>query len=103
MDLLGFSIGSFVGHDMTLTRSALVHRLIPASAAPQGAPGMHLWAPDIRPIGKSLTEPEGYPYAFFTDSAASGAAGQQVLGRIYQRTGGRDRDVWQTCPTPHQR
>ena len=39
VDLMGFSIGSFVAQQIALTRPALVRRLILASAAPQGAVG----------------------------------------------------------------
>jgi pimeloyl-ACP methyl ester carboxylesterase len=44
-DLLGFSIGSFVAQQIALTRPGIVRRLVLASAAPQGAAGMHGWAP----------------------------------------------------------
>jgi pimeloyl-ACP methyl ester carboxylesterase len=44
VDLLGFSIGSFVAQQIGLTRPAIVRKLVLASAAPQGAPGMHGWA-----------------------------------------------------------
>lgn len=44
VDLLGFSIGSFVAQEIALRRPALVRRLVLASAAPQGAAGMHGWA-----------------------------------------------------------
>lgn len=98
VDLLGFSIGSFVAQEIALTRSSLVHRLILASTAPQGAPGMHGWAPDIiRAIGERQTDAEGFLHGFFTDSAASRAAGTQFLGRIFARTDGRDKETtWQT-------
>jgi pimeloyl-ACP methyl ester carboxylesterase len=44
MDLLGFSIGSFVAQQIALVRPAIVRRLVLASSAPQGAAGMHGWA-----------------------------------------------------------
>lgn len=98
IDLLGFSIGSFVAQEMALTRASLVARIVLASTAPQGAPGMHGWAPDIiGAIGEPTTEPEGYLHAFFTDSPDSRSAGRQVLGRIYARSEGRDEPTtWQT-------
>src|SRR5512133_510814 len=37
VDLLGFSIGSFVAQDIALLRPAVVRRLVLASAAPRGA------------------------------------------------------------------
>ena len=58
VDLLGFSIGSFVAQEITLRRPAIVRRLVLASAAPQGAAGMHGWAPDvIGAIGTPETSP----------------------------------------------
>ena len=99
IDLLGFSIGSFVAQEIALARAALVRKLVLASTAPQGAPGMHGWAPDIiGALGKPTTSPEEYVYGFFTDSAASKAAGHGVLGRIYQgRTEDRDAPTsWRT-------
>ena len=99
IDLLGFSIGSFVAQEIALARAALVNKLILASTAPQGAPGMHGWAPDIiGALGKPQTSGEEYLHGFFTDSAESRAAGQKVMGRIYQGRA-EDRDVptsWRT-------
>ena len=70
-----------------------------ASAAPQGAGGMHGWAPEvIDAVGKPETPAADYLGVFFTGSEASRGAGQQVAGRVF---GARtvDRDVattWQT-------
>jgi pimeloyl-ACP methyl ester carboxylesterase len=47
VDLLGFSIGSFVAEEITLRRPALVRRVVLASSAPRGADGMHGWAKDV--------------------------------------------------------
>ncbi len=98
VNLLGFSIGSFVAQEIALTRAALVGKMVLASTAPQGAPGMHGWAPDIiQAIGQPATDAEGFLHGFFTDSAASRAAGAQFLGRSHSRTQGRDKDTtWQT-------
>jgi pimeloyl-ACP methyl ester carboxylesterase len=46
-DILGFSLGSFVAQEIALTRPTAVRRLILASWAPQGAAGMHGWAPEV--------------------------------------------------------
>lgn len=71
-DLLGFSIGSFVAQQIALTRPAIVRRLVLASSAPQGAAGMHGWAPEvIGAIGTADPSPEGYLDVFFTRSAPS--------------------------------
>jgi pimeloyl-ACP methyl ester carboxylesterase len=91
VDLLGFSIGSFVAQQIALVRPALVRKLVLASSAPQGAAGMHGWAPEvIDAVGTSHTSPEAYLGVFFARSAASRQTGQQALRRIYARTENRD-------------
>ena len=61
VDLLGFSIGSFVAQQIALIRPAMVRRLVLASSAPQGAAGMHGWAPEvIGAVGTPQTSPEAY-------------------------------------------
>jgi pimeloyl-ACP methyl ester carboxylesterase len=98
VDLLGFSIGSFVAQQVALTRPAIVRRLVLASAAPQGAAGMHGWAPEvIGAIGTPETSPEEYLDVFFARSSSSRQAGQQVLQRMYSRT--EDRDTATTWAT----
>ena len=98
VDLLGFSIGSFVAQQIALTRPAIVRRLVLASAAPQGAAGMHGWAPEvIGAIGTPNTTPEAYLDVFFTRSDASRQAGQGALKRMYART--QDRDAATTWAT----
>jgi pimeloyl-ACP methyl ester carboxylesterase len=91
VDILGFSIGSFVGQEIALSRPAIVRRLILASSAPQGAAGMHGWAPDvIGAIGTPETTPDEYLGVFFAKSSSSRQAGQEALKRMYARTGDRD-------------
>jgi pimeloyl-ACP methyl ester carboxylesterase len=91
VDLLGFSIGSFVAQEIALRRPAIVRRLILASAAPQGAAGLHGWAPDvIGAIGTPETSPEGYIGVFFASSSSSRQAGQEAMQRMYARTQDRD-------------
>jgi len=99
VDLLGFSIGSFVAQEIALIRPDILRRVVLASAAPQGAAGMHGWAPEvIGAVGQPETSPEGYVSVFFAASDTSREAGRQAAGRIF---GGRttDRDeptTWQT-------
>ena len=89
VDILGFSIGSFIAQEMALTRPAAVRRLILASSAPQGAAGMHGWAPDvIGAIGTPQTSPDEYLDVFFARSSSSRKAGQETLQRMYARTQG---------------
>jgi pimeloyl-ACP methyl ester carboxylesterase len=99
IDLLGFSIGSFVAQEIALIRPDLLRRVVLASSAPQGAAGMHGWAPEvIGAVGTPETTPQGYIAVFFAPTDTSREAGRQAAGRIF---GGRtaDRDApttWQT-------
>jgi pimeloyl-ACP methyl ester carboxylesterase len=97
-DVLGFSLGSFVAQEIALIRPDLVRRLVLASAAPQGAAGMHGWAPEvIGSVGKPETGPADYLGVFFTSSEESRRAGQEALGRMYARTEDRDQPTtWAT-------
>jgi pimeloyl-ACP methyl ester carboxylesterase len=98
VDLLGFSIGSFVAQEIALRRPAAVRRLVLASAAPRGAAGMHGWAPEvIAAVGGRERDPDGYLDVFFTRSPASRQAGVDALGRLNARREDRDELTgWQT-------
>jgi pimeloyl-ACP methyl ester carboxylesterase len=98
VDLLGFSIGSFVAQEIALVRPDLLRRVVLASSAPQGAAGMHGWAPEvIGAVGTPETSPHGYLQVFFAPTDTSRDAGQQVMGRIFGRTTNRDEPTtWQT-------
>jgi pimeloyl-ACP methyl ester carboxylesterase len=91
-DLLGFSIGSFIAQQIALVRPAVIRRLVLASSAPQGAAGMHGWAPEvIGAIGTPQASPEAYRDVFFTRSASSRPAGQDALRRMHARAQAQDR------------
>jgi len=98
VDLLGFSIGSFVAQEVALIRPGLLRRIVLASSAPQGADGMHGWAPEvIVAVGAPETTPEGYVGVFFAPTETSREAGGQAAGRIFGRTANRDEPTtWQT-------
>src|SRR5882762_9402518 len=84
VDLLGFSIGSFVAQEIALVRPELLRRVVLASSAPQGAAGMHGWAPEvIGAVGAPETTPQGYISVFFAATATSREAGKQAAGRIF--------------------
>jgi pimeloyl-ACP methyl ester carboxylesterase len=98
VDVLGFSIGSFVAQEITLIRPAIVRRVVLASSAPQGAAGMHGWAPAvIGAVGKPQTSPEEYIEVFFAPSPSSRKAGGESMQRQYART--EDRDAATTWAT----
>jgi len=98
IDLLGFSIGSFVAQEIAFIRPHVLRRVVLASSAPQGAAGMHGWAPEvIGAVGAPETTPEGYISVFFAPTDTSRAAGEQAAGRIFGRTTNRDEPTtWQT-------
>jgi pimeloyl-ACP methyl ester carboxylesterase len=98
VDILGFSIGSFVAQEIALIRPDVVRRLVLASSAPRGGAGMHGWAPEvINAVGQPQPDPAGYLEVFFTSSPTSRQAGQETLGRVYGRTTDVDEPTtWQT-------
>jgi pimeloyl-ACP methyl ester carboxylesterase len=98
VDLLGFSIGSFVAQEIALIRPELLRRVVLASSAPQGAAGMHGWAPEvIGAVGEPEPNPHGYLEVFFAPTGTSREAGEQAAGRIFGRTANRDEPTtWQT-------
>jgi len=99
VDLLGFSIGSFVAQEITLIRPDLPRRVVLASSAPRGGPGMHGWAPSvIGAVGKPQTTPEDYMSVFFAPTQTSTEAGKQAASRIFgSRTVDRDQaTTWAT-------
>jgi pimeloyl-ACP methyl ester carboxylesterase len=98
VDLLGFSLGSFVAQEIALIRPDLLRRVVLASSAPQGAAGMHGWAPEvIGAVGAPETSPEGYLSVFFAPTDTSREAGLQVAQRIFGKTTERDKPTsWQT-------
>jgi pimeloyl-ACP methyl ester carboxylesterase len=98
IDLLGFSIGSFVAQEIALIRPDLLRRVVLASSAPQGAEGMHGWAADvISAVGEPEPNPQGYLEVFFAPSETSRRAGNDTAGRIFGKTANHDTPTtWQT-------
>lgn len=97
VDILGFSLGSFVAQEIALIRPALARRVVLASAAPQGAPGMHGWA---RWVIDAVGEPEIVPASvldvFYTWSPESRSAGEKAMGRMFTREELDAPTTWQT-------
>jgi pimeloyl-ACP methyl ester carboxylesterase len=98
VDLPGFSIGSFMAQEIALIRPDLLRRVVLASSAPQGAAGMHGWAPEvIGAIGEPEASPQGYLDVFLAATDTSLDVGQQAMRRIFGRTADRDEPTtWQT-------
>jgi hypothetical protein len=91
--------GNLDNWDPALVDALAVDRRVLASSAPQGAAGMHGWAPEvIGAVGTPETSPQGYLDVFFAATDTSREAGRQAAGRIF---GGRTTDpdeptTWQT-------
>jgi pimeloyl-ACP methyl ester carboxylesterase len=98
IDLLGFSLGSFIAQEIALARPDLVRRVVLASSAPRGAAGMHGWASAvIDAIGGPEPTAQGVLEVFFTNTAAGQEAGANALSRIFSRATGRDQPTsWAT-------
>jgi pimeloyl-ACP methyl ester carboxylesterase len=98
VDLLGFSIGSFIAQEMALARPAFVRKMVLASSAPKGAPGMHGWAPwVIEAVGsQERTPPDTYISVFFAKSQTSREAGAAALQRMFTREEHDTPTSWQT-------
>jgi pimeloyl-ACP methyl ester carboxylesterase len=98
VDILGYSIGSFVAQEMALVRPDLIRKLVLASSAPKGAAGMHGWAPEvIGAVGKPGSDPDGYLRVFYTQTSDSLHAGRRSQQRMSARKADRDTaTTWQT-------
>ena len=92
IDLLGFSIGSFVAQNIVLQRPALVRKLILIGSSPRNGDGMP-FTPESQPIFNTKYEdPDDFWLdGFFRPSSpASLAAGRAFLRRRDARTADRD-------------
>jgi pimeloyl-ACP methyl ester carboxylesterase len=98
VDILGFSLGSFIAQEIALIRPTLVRSLILAASAPKGAAGMHGWAREvIDAVGKPDPDPDGYLRVFFAGSSTSQRAGQEALQRVFSNRADPDEPTsWQT-------
>jgi pimeloyl-ACP methyl ester carboxylesterase len=88
-DVLGFSLGGMVAHDMALDRPSSIHRMMLVGTAPRGGEDiMHLEKPSL---ARHLSDPTLKGYAvlqkiFFASSSSSQAAGGAFIERLAQRT-----------------
>lgn len=97
VDILGFSLGSFVAQEIALIRPALARRVVLASAAPQGAPGMHGWAKwVVDAVGAPEIVPASVLDVFYTRSPESRSAGEKAMGRMFTREELDMATTWQT-------
>jgi len=88
IDALGWSMGGTVVQQLALDRPALVRRLVLAGTGPGGVAGAPPAPPKVWQVAaKPVNDDEDFLYLFFTDSAASRAAGIASLRRLDRRLG----------------
>jgi pimeloyl-ACP methyl ester carboxylesterase len=95
VDVLGFSIGGFVGQEIALQAPDLIRRLILVGTGPRGGEGMQGGTPEGNRIFGSRYEDPDHLWlgVFFTPSPASQAAGREFLKRFRLRAKDRDPEV----------
>lgn len=82
-DVLGWSMGGFVGQELALQAPAKVRRLVVAGAGPGGLTEVPATDPKFLQIaGKPINVDEDYLTLFFPDSDAGRAAGRAYLARL---------------------
>jgi pimeloyl-ACP methyl ester carboxylesterase len=96
--LLGYSLGGCVAQQMAAEHGPLVRKLILVGTAPRGGEE-HLLAVLKEAFSRSETPDPRLPL-FFTQSAASQAAGKAFLKRVYTRTEDRDIDSGSAVTDP---
>jgi len=92
VNLLGFSMGSFISQQIALTNPALVNKIILTGTGPKGAEGLSN-LPNLLKQTLGLTPAQSFLVSHFTSSPASQAAGKLALERISKRTVNRDTPV----------
>lgn len=94
VNLVGFSLGSFISQQIALTEPGLVNRMVLTGTGPKGATGLSNLT-NLLAAGANLTAEENFLFFGFTTSANSLAAGKASWERIQQRTVNRDAAVSQ--------
>lgn len=89
VNLLGFSMGSFIAQQLALTEPGLVNRIILTGTGPKGAIGLSN-LPNLLAAAANLSPEESFLKFGFTGSAESIKAGKSAYERIHRRVAGRD-------------
>jgi pimeloyl-ACP methyl ester carboxylesterase len=98
VNLLGFSMGSFISQQIVLTNPSLVNKIILTGTGPKGAEGLSN-LPNILATTVGLTPEEVFLKSFFAPSEASQSAGKLSYARIQKRVVNRDVPVSQESAT----
>lgn len=98
VNLLGFSMGSFISQQIALTNPNLVNKIILTGTGPKGAEGLSN-LPNILATTVGLTPEQVFLASFFASSDASQSAGKLSYERIQKRVVDRDAPVSQESAT----
>ncbi|MEU0435954.1 alpha/beta hydrolase [Streptomyces sp. NPDC006290] len=95
VDLLGLSMGGFIGQVIAAEEPDLVRKLILAGTGPAGGPGIDkVTSLTIKDTVKAvLTRKDPKQYLFFTDTAGGRRAAHAFLERLKERTDDRDKAI----------
>lgn len=92
IDLLGFSMGSFVAQQVVLDKPELVNRLILVGSGPRGGEDLETFSPEVWALfDKPYNQPDELLLdTFFAPTETSQAKGWEYLERTRARKEGRD-------------
>jgi len=92
VNLLGFSLGSFISQQIALTEPGIINKIILTGTGPKGAVGLSN-LPSLLAAGANLTAEQNFLRFGFTESTASLNAGKAAWLRIQARVQDRDSAV----------
>jgi pimeloyl-ACP methyl ester carboxylesterase len=92
VNLLGFSMGSFISEQIAFTDPTLINKIILTGTGPKGAEGLSN-LPNILATTVGLTPEQIFLASFFASSDASQSAGKLSYERIHKRSVNRDAAV----------
>jgi pimeloyl-ACP methyl ester carboxylesterase len=89
VNLLGFSMGSFISEQIVLTEPTLVNKIILTGTGPKGSEGLSN-LPNILASAAGLTPEQVFLASFFASSPTSQSAGKSAYERVQERKVDRD-------------
>lgn len=95
VDLHGFSMGGMVAQVIAQTDPGLVRRLILTGTGPAGGEGIKnvTWLSHLDTVRGLFTLQDPKQFLFFTRTPGGRRAGKEFLGRLKERTQGRDKAI----------
>jgi pimeloyl-ACP methyl ester carboxylesterase len=92
VNLMGFSMGSFISEQIVLTEPALVNKIILTGTGPKGSQGLSD-LPKFLAAAAGLTPEQVFLASFFASSRSSQSAGKSAYDRVQKRQVNRDAPV----------